>query len=393
MKLTISRLGLGDITAHAANGVPATAEASKPVLAGMRLEAASGHLTAWATDYNTTFRWTATAEVGEPGAVVPPAGMLRRIIDNLPAGPVEMETAGDGTLVLSGGTAGYEMPLLVAADYPSPPSMPDPLVTFDRFTLLTAIERTAFSADPKNAEPHRAVVRIEPDMDAGTLTLIATDVFRISVTPVRWLAAEGPVPAAYIRADLLQRWAHALKSGGGQAVTIGFAYDGTGTSVMVLRDGSKEASARCMKLPEYVNWAKASQLPEGEYLTATVDSAGLATVARRVGTFLPPTSPLWLTFADGEVRVATSRAEGRVAGADTFPVGYDGPRFQAAFNAARLEEGLSAMGGRTQIVMTTATRPAFLMRVPDGKEELSFEDKAFRHVVMPFGRSTEKPPE
>lgn len=404
MKLTIAKQGLLDIISHASFGVPGTVDATRSALSGIRLEASGSELTAYATDYDSTFRWTASADVGEPGTVLPSAAMLRRIIDNLPSGQVTMETTGEGeagSLLLSCGSARYEMPLLAEQDYPSLPELPGPALKFDRAVFGRALERTVFSADPKHADAPRTVVRLEPDAAAGALVLVATDIFRISVTPVKWQLASADIPLAYIRANILQHWVHALKSGGG-SVTLGFAGFAASdrengepvASLAVLRDGSKESAARCLPLPEYVNWKRASGLPAGEYLTAGVDAAGLAEVVHRLGTILPPTSPLWLTFSGGEARVATSKAEGRATGADVFPVSWNGPRFQIAFKPAKLEEGLKAMGGYTEIVMTTPTRPAFLMRAKGaGEKEITFEDKAFRHVIMPFGRSTEPAPE
>jgi DNA polymerase-3 subunit beta len=308
---------------------------------------------------------------------------------------VSLETGeNDATLLLSSGAARYEMPLLAAEDYPSLPDMALPAVMFSRAVLLRALERTAFSTDRDSEYEARTVVRLEPDAAAGTMTLIATDIYRISVTPARWEQAHGKVPPAYIRGDFLQRWARAMKEGGGITVTLGFSVQDGSAAVAVLRDGSKEMTARCTTLPEYVNWQRASQMPDGDHLAVTADAAGLAAVVRRVGTILPEKSPVWLTFTEGEVKVATSRMEGRASGADIFPVTYDGPRFQIAFNARRLEEGLAAVGGTAAIVMTTPVKPAFLMRVPDsGEKEISFEDREFRHVIMPFGRSAEKPPE
>jgi DNA polymerase-3 subunit beta len=394
MKLTITKTALSDVTGHAANGVPAGVEANRPALSGMRLEASAGQLTVWATDYDGMFRWTSPADVGEPGVVLPPAAVLRRIIDNLPAGQIEMETSGDGTLVLAAGAARYEMPLLDAGEYPSLPVMPEPLVTFDAPALMQAIERAAFAADPKNAEPHRTVVSLEPDIETGTLTLVATDVYRISVAPVRWLSAGGPVPPAYIRADLLQRWARSLRGSGDRAVTVGFtATEGTAATA-VIRDGSREATARCLPLDKYVDWRKALRMPAGEHLAAEADATGLAAVVHKLAAIMPPKTPLWLTFAEGEVKVATSRAEGRATGADVFPAAWEGPRFQIGFEPGRLEEGLAAMGGRTRIIMTTPSKPAFMMRIPGtGEEGMPFEDEAYRHVLMPFARSAAQPAE
>jgi DNA polymerase III subunit beta len=394
MKLTITKTALTDVTGHAANGVPAGVEANRPALSGMRLEASAGQVTAWATDYDGMFRWTAPADVGEPGAVLPPAGVLRQVLANLPSGQIQVETSGDGTLVLASGTAVYSMPLLDAGEYPSLPVLPDPAVTFEAAALVQAIERAAFAANARHAEPHLSVVRLEPDMEAGTLTLVATDAFRISVAPVQWLSAAGQVPEAYIRADLLQRWVRALSGSGDRPVTLGFAASGGAASVAALRDGAREATARCVSLEKYVDWRRGTRAPAGEHLAAEVDAAGLAAVVHKLASVMAPKLPLWLTFSGGEVKVATSRAEGRATGADVFPAAWEGPRFQIGFEPGRLEEGLAAMGGRTRIVMTTPSKPAFMMRVPGtGEGEMPFGEQEYRHVLMPFARSAAQPAE
>ena len=398
MKTEISQTGLRDIIAWATAAVPPRVDAGKPELGGVRLEAADGILTAEAYDRRIARRWSAPAQTGEPGVALPPAKVLAGVVDRLPVKPVELETdADENTLALTCGAARYVLPLLDAALYPQTPDMPAPAGSFVGPALVRAVERVAFAADPDSAELAKTVVHFEPDPRDGTVTLVATDKYRVSIAariPCE-MTGEG-APAADIPAGALRDWARAMKAGCGQAVTVGFSRDLRGNPTAIgLADGSRETSIRLTELEEYLDWRKWAALPVGDFAAAEVDTQGLAAAVKPLAALIPDMAPLYVTFTDGEVLLATSRVSGRASGADSFPVIYDGPRIQMAFRPKFLEEALTAAGGTATLIVTGAAKPMYVTPVTEsgkGKNAGADGDR-FLHIVMPISKPVEPPPE
>jgi DNA polymerase III subunit beta len=396
VKTEISQPGLRDIVAWATAAVPPRVDAARPELGGIRLEAAGGLLTASAYDRQVARRWSAPAQTGEPGVALPPARVLAGVTDRLPARPVELETdPGENALVLTCGAARYAIPLLDAALYPQIPGMPDPAGSFAGPALVRAVERTVLAADPDAAEPARTVVRFEPDAEGETVTLVATDTRRVSVARIPCETVDWAMPAAHIPASALSAWARAMKSGGAGRVQAGFTRGAQESPLTIgLADGSRETSIRLTALEEYVNWRRFATLPAENFLAAEVDTAGLVAAVKPLAALIPDLAPLFLTFTKGEVRLATGRVGGRASGADSFPVAYDGPRFQLAFRASFLEDALTATGGVATLIMTGPSRAVYVTPVTEsGKGKSDDDGGQFLHVVMPIGNPTEPPPE
>jgi DNA polymerase III subunit beta len=394
MKTEISQAGLRDIVAWAVAAVPSRVDAQKPALAGLRLEAADGLLTAAAYDYQVARRWSAPAQAGEPGVALPPARVLADVAGRLPARPVDLETdTEENTLTLTCGAASYVLPLLAAAEYPQIPAMPVPSGSFAGPAFVRAAERVAIAADPGNASPAKTVVCLEPDAQANAMTMVATDGMRISVARVPWEAAGG-MPSLYVPAGALRDWARAMKSETGR-VTIGCTRDRQENPLTVaLADGSRETSARLTALEEYPKWQKWTTLPAKDFLAAEVDTQGLLAAVKPLAALIPEVSPLYLTFTSGEVRLATSRVSGRASGADSFPVAYDGPRIQIAFKSRFLEDALGAAGGVATMIMTGPGNAVFMTPVTEsGKGDAPDGGGQFLHVLMPIRSPVEPPPE
>ena len=180
MKLQVERDPLAEAVAWTARALPARPTA--PVLAGMRLQAGS-ELTLSTFDYEVSAQSTIPVQADEPGTVLVSGKLLAEIVRNLPARPVDLTTDGTRTTVKCG-SATFTLMLLPADEYPTLPDMPDITGTVGADTFASAINQVAIAAGKDDTLPALTGIRVEINDD--TLTLVATDRYRLAVRELRW---------------------------------------------------------------------------------------------------------------------------------------------------------------------------------------------------------------
>ena len=90
-----------------------------PVLEGILLKAEGFQLTLTGYDMEIGITTTIESNVLVPGETVLNAKQLGDIIHRMPAGEVELELSNNGTVTIKGGVAEFEIPAMMAGDYPS----------------------------------------------------------------------------------------------------------------------------------------------------------------------------------------------------------------------------------------------------------------------------------
>lgn len=147
-----------------------------PSLAGVKIEAADGHLILQGTDLERAGRIAIPAAVDEPGAAVLPLVTTPGIIAKLPAGTVTIATE-DTTVTVTGGTVHAYIPTLHLEDFPQLPTVDDGVTFTMTADLARSIaQRVAPAVGGPDQKPYiQGVNLIVAD---GTLTAGATDKYR-----------------------------------------------------------------------------------------------------------------------------------------------------------------------------------------------------------------------
>jgi DNA polymerase III subunit beta len=180
VKLQVERDQLAEAVAWTARALPARPTA--PVLAGMRLHAGA-ELTLSTFDYEVSAQATVPVITDEEGTILVSGRLLAEIVRSLPARPVDLVT--DGTrATLKCGAATFTLVLLPEEEYPSLPEMPPLAGTVGSDALATAIGQVAIAAGRDDTLPALTGIRIE--IAGDTLTLVATDRYRLAVRELRW---------------------------------------------------------------------------------------------------------------------------------------------------------------------------------------------------------------
>src|ERR1700734_4037705 len=128
------------------------------------------------------------AEGAARGVFLVPGRLLVEIVRSLPGQPVEFGDDPDGISVTCG-AASFAVASLPSAEYPELPELPQLAGTADGGALATAIGQVTPAASRDDTLPMLTAVNVE--LDGATMTLAATDRYRLAVRDLNWSPAPG----------------------------------------------------------------------------------------------------------------------------------------------------------------------------------------------------------
>ncbi len=386
MKISVERDALTDAVTWTARTLPS--RATVQVLNGLLLEVgqeSGGGLAISGFDFEVAAQAQVAVLVGEAGRVLVSGRLLAEICRSLPNAPVELVTDGS-RLVVTCGTARFQLPTMPVEDYPTLPEVPPLAGRIPSVTFAAAVAQVAVAAGRDDTLPVLTGVRVE--MSGGTLTLAATDRYRLAVRELAW-APEDPegTAVALVRARTLADAAKALAGSGGE-VTVALGTGAQGEGMAGFAAGDLVTTTRLLDgaFPQY-----RSLLPTSVDAMAELPSATLVEAVKRVSLVSSSrNAPVRMSFSgggeDGEVLLEAGAGEDAQA-SERLPATYDGEPLTIGFNPAYLLDGLAQLAGdRARLSFTTPTRPALLTSVAAGREgdrEAGPED-GYRYLMMPM---------
>jgi DNA polymerase-3 subunit beta len=369
VKFRVERDVLADAVAWTARTLPS--RPTVPVLAGLRLDASSDGVTFSAFDYEVSGRVTAPAEVADEGTALVSGRLLADICRSLPAKPVELTSDG-GKVVLTCGSARFTLLTLPVDEYPDLPQMPDASGTVDGSVLAEAVAQVAVAAGRDDMLPVLTGIRVE--IEGETVTLAATDRYRLAVRELTWRPGRPDVTAvALVPARTL---ADTAKTMGGGEVTLALA--GTSSDSLVgLAAGGRRATTRLLdgEFPKY-----RSLFPAESATVARVDTAALVEAVRRVSLVAERNTPVRLSFGGSEVVLEAGSGEDAQA-SESLPAVVEGADVAIGFNPGYLLDGLGAIDAPVaHLSFTQSTRPAVIQGAPSAEAD---PDTTYRYLLMP----------
>jgi DNA polymerase III subunit beta len=363
VKLQVERDHLAEAVAWTARALPARPTA--PVLAGMRLHAADD-LTLSTFDYEVSAQATMPVITDEAGTVLVSGRLLAEIVRSLPARPVNLVT--DGTrATLKCGSATFTLILLPEEEYPTLPEMPPLAGSVGSDALASAIGQVAIAAGRDDTLPALTGIRIE--IADETLTLVATDRYRLAVRELRWNPSRPDLNTALlVPARVLGDTARALTSGAEVAISLG------GDSLIGFAGVGRQTTTRLLS-GEYPRYQ--ALLPSEFSATAELPAASFAEAIKRVALVAERNTPVRLAFSAGQLVLEAGASEEAQA-VEVLEAAFDGEDLQIAFNPQFLLDGVGALDSDTaRISFTSPTKPAVIT----GKHE---GDPDYRYVLMPI---------
>ena len=223
--------------------------------------------------------------------------------------------------------------------------------------LAAAIGQVAIAAGRDDTLP--ALTGIRCEFDGPTVTMVATDRYRLAIRQFEWEPARPGLEATVlVPAHALTEAARSFTSAA--QVSIGLdthAEDVTGAGIVGWEAGGRQTTTRLLggEFPRYQ-----ALLPTEFSAAAELPVAPFTEAVKRVALVAERNTPIRLAFtADGLTLEAGAGDEARAE--EIVDASYDGEPLHVNFNPQYLLDGLGAVGSDTaRISFTTPTRPAVL---------------------------------
>ncbi|CAB4866948.1 unannotated protein [freshwater metagenome] len=372
MKFTVDRDALADAVAWTARSLPARPTA--PVLAGLLLEVEASTLKISGFDLEVSTQISIDAAVEQAGKVLVSGRLLADISRALPNMPVTIAT--DGQKVnLECGTSRFTLLTLSVEDYPKLPDIPQIGGTVDGTLFTTAVAQVAIASGRDETLPALTGIRIE--IEGNTLTLAATDRYRLAVREITWDSKVSNVSAtALVLGRTLNETAKALTTA--QNIELAFSVrDGAVESLVGFSGAGRTTTTRLIdgEFPKY-----RSLFPETSSTTALIEKSVLLEAVKRVSLVAERNTPIRLAFTSdglsleagtGDEAQASEAIEAQVSGDDVL----------IAFNPQYLIDGLNAVvGDFVSMAFVSSSKPAVLTGALDAA---TAADQSYRYLLMP----------
>jgi DNA polymerase-3 subunit beta len=385
VKFRVERDVLADAVAWTARTLPV--RPSAPVLSGLLIEAgadagdgqASGDGLRLSTfDYETSARATLNAAVSEEGRALVSGRLLADICRSLPQKPVDV--AIDGSKVtLTCGSARFSLQTLPVDEYPTLPQMPEARGRVASAAFAQAVTQAVTAAGRDDMLPVLTGVRLE--LEGDTITMLATDRFRLSLRELHWDPASTDVSAAaLVPARVLAETAKSLT--GGAEISVALATSGSGEGIIGFEGsyggGIRRTTTRLLD----GDFPKVRSLFPSEHLTlARVNKDTLVESVKRVALVAERNSAVQLAFADNVLTLDAGSGEEAMA-SESLEAVVSGDDITTGFNPQFLLDGLQAIEEPVvELAFTQASKPVVMSGTSgDG---VAGQGSGFRYLLMP----------
>ncbi len=373
MKFRVERDALADAVAWTAKSLPS--RPSVPVLAGVMLRLADGHLQVSGFDYEVSSQVTVDVQADADGAALVSGRLLAEITKALPGKPVEVAAVGSH-VELTCGSARFTLPTMPVEDYPTLPAMPTSAGTVDAAAFAAAVSQVAIAAGRDDTLPVLTGVRLE--LEGSTLALLATDRYRLAVRELQWSPDDPTISlSALVPAKTLADTAKTLGPLGG-SVTIALSRGGVGEGMIGFSAGTRKTTSRLLD----GEFPKVRALrPATHSAQASVSVPALTEVVRRIALVAERATPVRLSFSeDGLVVEAGGTEDARAS--EAMDCTYSGDPMTIAFNHQYLLDGLAALDAPVAVLsFTDPKKPAIMAPgVADAPGEAA---SGYWYLIMP----------
>ncbi|CAM3604648.1 DNA polymerase III subunit beta [Kibdelosporangium persicum] len=373
MKIRVERDGLADAVAWVARSLPSRPPV--PVLGGVLLDAGSPDsegeaLTISGFDYEVSATVGVPATIADGGRTLVSGRLLADITKALPNQPVEI--AVDGARVsITCGSARFSLPTMPVEDYPQLPPMPPHAGELTGEVFGQAVAQVAIAAGRDDTLPMLTGVRVE--ISGETLTLVATDRFRLAMREFTWKPS-GDVEDAAVLVPA-RTLADAAKSLGTAGKTVELALSSS-DGLLGLSGTGRRTTTRLLdaEFPRY-----RQLLPTEQTSNAIIEVSPLVEAIKRVSLVAERGTQVRLEFTGGGLKLSAG-GDDEGSAEEELPVQFDGEPVTIAFNPGYLQDGLGALHtDRAELSFTTPNRPALIKPVDENGEVVA----GYLYLLMP----------
>ncbi len=376
MKFRVERDVLAEAVAWTARSIP-NRPGTLPQLSGIKISTGQHGLSLSGFDYETSAQVTIPADVADDGDILVSGRLLADIARALPDKPVDVALDG-AKLAVTCGSSRFSLQTMPVEDYPALPEMPAVAGTVDADVFTAAVNQAVTAAGRDDMLPVLTGVKLE--IDGSTLSLLATDRFRLSLRELEWSPVQSDLSvSALVPARVLSDTAKSLSAG--SQLTIAMS---TNTGEGLIGFESEAAGGKRRTTTRLIEGAfpNVRQLfPATSEITAQIDVAALIDAVKRVSLVAGRNTPIRLGFSDGMVTLEAGNGEEAQA-SESLEAALTGDDISIGFNPSYLLDGLQVIGGsHVHVSMTQPARPAAFASLPTADAQ---PDLAFRYLLMPL---------
>jgi len=380
VKIRLERDVLAEAVQWAARSLPL--RPSVPILAGLLVRAESEGVTFSSFDYETSAQIHVKAAVADEGQALVSGRLLADISRSLPAKPVDI-TADDNKMELICGSARFTLQTLPVADYPSLPAMPEATGTVPSAAFAQAVAQVVVAAGRDELLPVFTGVRVEIDDD--TISLLATDRYRMALKELNWNPSRPQVSAtALVPARVLSDTSRSMTAG--EEVTLSLSDGGVGEGIIGFQGhgpaGERQTTTRLLD-GEFPKVRHIMDTPA--LMNVRVSTAEAIAAAKRVALVAERNTSLRMLMSDGFVTLEAAtgdqaQASEAIEATIDQPGGGDPAVIAAGFNPNYLLDALGAFDTPyVNFAFTAPSKPCQLTGLAD-LDSTPLTD--YRHVIM-----------
>jgi DNA polymerase-3 subunit beta len=358
VKIRVGRYDLASAVTAVAKALPNRPQ--MPVMAGVLVRAAGSDLTVSGFDGEVSNQCSTMAHVTDPGSVLVSGRLLAEITKALPAKPVDVAAVGSHVEITCG-SARFTLPTMPVEDYPTLPEMPAVAGTVDAAAFASAVAQVAIAAGRDDTLPILTGVRME--FEGETLTMLATDRFRLAVREIPWRPdATDASFAALVPARTLTDVAKTA-AGFDSDLTVAISRGAAGEGLIGFAGGSRRTTSRLLD-GEFPPVRRL--LPSSFAATADVSVSVLSEVVKRISLVAERSTPIRMSFsADGMIVEASGAGDAKAS--EAMDCTYHGEPMTIAFNHQYLIDGLASVGSAVaRLSFNDPKKPATMVPVGDG---------------------------
>ena len=316
MKFQVNRDVFSEAVSFAVKLLPQ--RTTLPILSGVLIEAEDGHLVLSSFDYEVSARTEIAAHVEEPGRVLVSGRLLADIASRLPNAPVKFSTD-EGRITVACGAGQFTLLSMPVEEYPTLPQISESSGFLQADEFSNAIAQVAVAASRDDVTP--VITGVQLEVSENSLSLVATDRYRVAVREIAWDAASSGLVAAtaLVPARTLMEIGKTFAHSGSVSVAITSSDD---RELIAFRSDKRTVTSLLIK----GNFPPVKRLfPETVDNYAVINTGELIEAVRRVSLVLEREAALRFTFtSDGVTLEAVGSEQAQASESiDAFLTGSD----------------------------------------------------------------------
>jgi len=289
VKFTVQRDIFADAVSFAAKLLPQ--RTTLPILGGVLISTDDSGVTFSSFDYEVSAKTSTAADVTDGGQVLVSGRLLSDIAQRLPHHDVTLETDGSHVLVRCG-TAKFSLLTMPLEEYPNLPDVMGVTGKVSGDAFAEAVAQVTPAASRDDVTP--VITGVQLVVDGGTLSLMATDRYRVAVRNVSWSGDSAESLMALVPARTLAEVGKTFSAGDDVEITINTGGD---RELVAFTSNDKTVTTLLIK----GSFPPVQRLfPDSSENYSVVNTNDLIDATRRVSLVIDREAPLRYTFsADG----------------------------------------------------------------------------------------------